>query len=70
MDNKTTRNSPRREAQLSPEGVQRITKVTLVSGCLVLSWSGVESGIRAFTGEETKALAAFLEKWKDEISEW
>jgi hypothetical protein len=69
MDNKT-HHSPRREAQLSTEGVRRITKATLVAGCLVLSWSGVESGIRAFTGAETKALAAFLEKWKDEISEW
>lgn len=59
---------PRREAQLSPDGVQRIHKASLVMGCLVLSWSGSESGIHAFTEEETHNLLTFLEQWQGEIS--
>jgi hypothetical protein len=58
---------PRREKQLSPDGVQRIYKATLAYGCLVLSWSGIESGIRPFTTEETRNLQQFLEQYKDEI---
>jgi hypothetical protein len=59
---------PRREAQLSPDGVERIYKANLVSGCLVISWSGSEQGIRAFTGTETLNLAMFLKTYKKEIS--
>ena len=44
---------PRREQQLSPNGVQRIYKATLAYGSLVLSWSGIESGLRSFTTEES-----------------
>jgi hypothetical protein len=58
---------PRREQQLSPDGVQRIYKATLAYGCLVLSWSGIESGIRSFTAQETRNLQQFLEKYKKEI---
>jgi hypothetical protein len=58
---------PRREAQLSPDGVQRIYKATLAYGCLVISWSGIESSLRSFTGQETRNLQTFLEQYKNEI---
>lgn len=62
-----TKPQPRREAQLSIEGAQRVYKATLAYGCLVLSWHGVESGIRAFTASETRNLQTFLETHKGEI---
>lgn len=58
---------PRRETQLSPDGVQRVCKATLAYGCLVLSWSGIESGLRSFSAEETRNLQQFLQMYKDEI---
>jgi hypothetical protein len=62
-----TKPQPRREMQLSLEGAQRIYKATLAYGCLVLSWSGIESGLRAFTAQETRNLQQFLEQHKGEI---
>jgi hypothetical protein len=59
---------PRREAQLSPSDAMRVYKVSLVAGCLVLSWSGREQGIKAFTGSETIALYRFLHQYRNEIS--
>jgi hypothetical protein len=58
---------PRREKQLSPDGVQRVYKATLAYGYLVLSWSGVEQGLRVFTAQETRTLQEFLEQYKSEI---
>lgn len=58
---------PRREAQLSPDGVQRTYKATLAYGALVLSWSGIESGLRNFTSYETRKLQEFLNQYKNEI---
>lgn len=63
-----TKPQPRREAQLSVDGAQRIYKATLAYGALALSWHGVESGIRAFTATETRNLQQFLEQYKGEIS--
>lgn len=60
--------SPRRETQLSLDGVQRIYKATLVSGGLVLSWSGIEQGIQALSGAETFKLYQFLDMYKNEIN--
>lgn len=63
-----TKPQPRRETVLSIEGAQRIYKATLAYGALVLSWSGIESGLRAFTASETRNLQRFLEQHKSEIS--
>ena len=62
-----TKPQPRREAQLSIDGAQRVYKATLAYGALVLSWHGIESGLRAFTAQETRNLQQFLEQYKDEI---
>lgn len=62
-----TKPQPRRETVLSLDGAQRIYKATLAYGSLVLSWHGIESGLRAFTAQETRNLQRFLEQYKDEI---
>lgn len=63
-----TKPQPRRETVLSIDGAQRIYKATLAYGALVLSWHGIESGLRAFTANETRNLQQFLEQYKSEIS--
>lgn len=63
-----TKPQPRRETVLSIEGAQRVYKATLAYGALVLSWHGIESGLRAFTAYETRNLQQFLQMYKSEIS--
>lgn len=63
-----TKPQPRRETVLSIDGAQRIYKATLAYGALVISWHGIESGLRAFTAQETRNLQRFLEQYRDEIS--
>lgn len=62
-----TKPQPRRETVLSIEEAQRIYKATLAYGALVISWHGIESGLRAFTAQETRNLQQFLQMYKSEI---
>lgn len=62
-----TKPQPRRETVLSIDGAQRVYKATLAYGCLVISWHGIESGLRAFTATETRNLQQFLQMYKKEI---
>lgn len=62
---------PRREKRLTQEGTQGWHNATLEGGCLVLTWhdESDKGGIRALTADETRNLFAFLEEYKDEISQ-
>jgi len=61
------KNHVTRVTQLSAVSVQRIYKAWLVSGCLVITWSGCEWGMRAFNQVETRNLLRFLKKWESDI---